>query len=77
MVETGDLRKEQALIVLCDALGDTTFYYMVRSLQRDPRIRYAHTVDIVIRKNGLERRIEADWLKKLARYVEDIEPPPL
>jgi hypothetical protein len=62
------------VIALREALGDG-FNYAVRSLQYDPRIVNAHTVDIVIRKDGIERRLEADWLKQLARLVQHTTVP--
>ncbi len=48
-------------------LGRWTYEYMCRSLAADPRLRNAHMADIVIRSDGRERRIEADWLKTLYR----------
>jgi hypothetical protein len=42
---------------------------MIRTLSRDARVRNAHEVDFVVRKDGFERRIEADWIKKIARIV--------
>jgi len=42
---------------------------MCRSVQHDPRTRTAKEVDIVIRKDGMERRIEADWVKSVARII--------
>jgi len=52
------------------ALGRRTYQYMVRSITHDPRTRRARLVDIVVRKDGHERRIEADWVKNLARIVQ-------
>ena len=51
------------------ALGNRKFAYMARSLTRDPRTVRAKETDIVVRKDGVERRIEADWLRDLARLV--------
>jgi hypothetical protein len=68
---------EQQILHLRMALGEQTFAYMVRSLQSDRRITNAHMVDIVIRKDAVEKRIEADWLKTLARMVRGVEVPPL
>lgn len=59
---------------LREALGDQ-FVYAVRTLQSDPRLADAHTVDIVVRKDGVERRLEADWLKALARLVQPTTTP--
>jgi len=50
-------------------LGKSAYNYMCRSLAYDPRLRNCRAVDIIIRKDGLERRIEADWLKKLRKIV--------
>ena len=51
------------------ALGKRAYEYMVRTLECDPRIRTARTVDVVVRKDAVEQRIEADWLKNIARIV--------
>ncbi len=59
------------------ALGQRTFDYMVRSVKHDKRTPHAKLVDIVIRQDGVERRIEADWVKNVARIVIDVEPKPL
>lgn len=68
---------EQQIAHLRIALGDSTFNSMVRTLQQDRRITNAHMVDIVVRKDAVERRMEADWLKTLARIVRGVEVPPL
>lgn len=46
-----------------------SYDYMARSLAHDPRIKTARLVDILVRKDGLEKRLEADWLKKMAKIV--------
>lgn len=51
------------------ALGKRTYNYMAETVRQDPRTRRARQVDIVVRKDGLERRIEADWVKTIARIV--------
>jgi hypothetical protein len=51
------------------ALGPHTYGYMRRSLGWDPRLRNARMVDIVVRKDAVEKRFEADWLKRIARVV--------
>lgn len=56
-------------------LGANDYEYMVRTLCQDPRAPKARLIDIVVRKDGLERRVEADWLKKLARLVEGCAEP--
>ncbi len=43
--------------------------YMARSVMFDNRVKTAKLVDIVVRKDGIERRIEADWIKNLAKIV--------
>jgi hypothetical protein len=48
-----------------------SYNYMVRTLQSDSRLPTARIVDTVVRKDAVERRIEADWLKRLAKLVKD------
>lgn len=63
-------------ILLRLILGKRTYHYMCGSLSQDSRLRTAKFADIVIRKDGREKRVEADWLKKLARIVEkDLTKP--
>jgi hypothetical protein len=52
-------------------LGKRTYYYLCASLGYDHRLLRAHTVDIVVRKDGQEVRVEADWIKKVARILGD------
>lgn len=52
------------------ALGHRTYSYMMRSIHWDPRIRYAKSVDLVVRKDAVERRIEADWIRTIARITK-------
>lgn len=63
---------EQQIHFLHMALGDDAFDLMVRSLRADPRVQGAHTVDIVIRKDGVEKRVEGDWIKYIARIVRNV-----
>ena len=56
-------------LLLMLALGRRTYDYMVRSLSNDPRTRRARLVDIVVRKDAVERRTEADWCRTIARIV--------
>ncbi len=65
------------ILLLRLALGERTFNYMVRSVQHDKRTPGARLVDIVVRQDGVEKRIEADWVKKIARIVKQVEPKPL
>ena len=51
------------------ALGPRIYDYMSRVLREDHRLRTCRMADIVVRKDGKERRIEADWLKSLATIV--------
>lgn len=53
------------------ALGNRTYRYMTRSVLQDPRTYRARSVDIVVRKDAFERRIEADWVRDIARLVRD------
>ena len=50
-------------------LGRRTYEYMVRSLLWDERLKRARVADIVCRKDAVEKRMEADWLRNLARIV--------
>jgi hypothetical protein len=51
------------------ALGPRTYDYMSRVLREDARLRTCRLADIVVRKDGVEHRIEADWLKTLATII--------
>lgn len=55
-------------ILLWLAVGPRTFRAMQRSVQKDT-LRVAHTIDILIRKDSRESRVEADWLKDLATVL--------
>lgn len=56
--------------------GNRTYSYMCRSLSQDSRLRSARLTDIIVRKDGREVRIEADWLKNLCKIVEkDLTSP--
>lgn len=58
------------------ALGKRTYDYMCRTLSQDPRLPKARWADIVVRKDGREVRVEADWLKTLCKLVKaDLTPP--
>lgn len=58
------------------ALGNRTYAYMCGTLSQDPRLRSCKLADIVVRKDGREVRVEADWLKDLCRIVSaDLTPP--
>jgi hypothetical protein len=60
------------------ALGKRTYDYMCKTLSQDPRLRSCKLADIIVRKDGREVRVEADWLKNLARIVAvDLTPPVL
>lgn len=52
------------------AMGFGTYNYMCRSLKNDKRLPYARLADIVVRKDAKETRIEADWLRNLARIIK-------
>lgn len=54
-------------------MGQRTYDYMVQSVLADRRCFNAKAVDIVVRKDGREKRIEADWIKKLYRIVWTFE----
>lgn len=57
------------------ALGRRTFEYMLRSIKADRRTPGARMVDIVVRQDGREERIEADWVKEIARMAYHLEAP--
>jgi hypothetical protein len=56
-------------------LGRRTYKYMCGSLKADSRLRNCRMADIVVRKDAVERRVEADWLKALYRIVEHDKTP--
>lgn len=62
--------------LLCLAFGRRTARYIVQSLSQDPRLPRAKLADIVIRKDGREVRVEADWLKKMAKGLPLVERVP-
>lgn len=59
------------------ALGKSTYEYMCESVLHDPRTRRARSVDIITRKDGREVRVEADWVKTIARIVQPPEILPV
>lgn len=65
---------EQQVHFLRMAMGDDAFNLMVSSFSADPRIQSPHTIDIVVRKDAVEKRIEGDWIKTLARIVRNVPP---
>jgi hypothetical protein len=67
---------EQQIHYLRMALGDDAFNLMVRCLRADPRSQNPHTIDIIVRKDAVEKRTEADWVKHIARIVKDVPLPP-
>lgn len=54
------------------ALGRRTYDYMCRSINDDKRSPRAYEIDIVVRKDGVEKRIEADWVKTIAKIINNI-----
>src|SRR5665213_637500 len=56
------------------ALGSHTYGYMKRTLAFDRRLSRCKLADIVVRQDGKEVRIEADWLKNMAKIC--IKQPP-
>jgi hypothetical protein len=57
------------------ALGKRTYAYMCRTLSQDPRLPRCYLADIIVRQDGREVRIEADWLKPLCKLVKpDLTP---
>ena len=59
------------------ALGRRMFDYMLRSIKLDKRTPAAKLVDIVVRQDGREERIEADWVKRIAQITYHLESPEL
>lgn len=57
-------------------LGRRTYAYMCSTLGQDRRLPRARMADIVVRKDGREVRVEADWLKTLARICMPDLPEP-
>jgi len=58
------------------ALGKSTYRYMLRTMTENPVIARARLVDLVARKDAREHRIEADWLKTIARIAAPDWAPP-
>jgi hypothetical protein len=61
--------------LLSTALGKT-YDSMVSTFTRYPGLRGAHMVDIIMRSDGKETRIQADWLKEIVRLVIPFDPTP-
>lgn len=51
------------------ALGPDTYRYVKGSVFSDHRAKSAHIIDLVVRKDAKETRIEADWVKSLIRIM--------
>jgi hypothetical protein len=64
-------------VLLRIALGRDTFDYMLRSIKADIRTPGAKLVDIVVRQDAREQRIEADWVKKIAQITYHLPRPKL
>jgi hypothetical protein len=56
-------------LLLWLALGPRQYGYMKKTLGQDPRAPRALMIDIVIRKDSIECRLEADWVRSLARIT--------
>lgn len=61
-------------LLLWLALGPKQYEYMKRILAADPRAPRARQIDIVVRKDAIERRLEADWVRSLARILNPSKP---
>lgn len=60
-------------ILLKFILGKNTYEYMVRSILHDPRSKKLDAnIDLLISQDGMDKRIEADWVKKIAKIVSTI-----
>lgn len=70
------MKRAIKLFLLQLIFGKRTVNYMSITLFQDPRLLSVDAnADIVIDRNGQERRIEADWLKDLARVVVAPDQP--
>lgn len=67
------LSKLRALLLRL-VLGNRQFNYMNRSVKFDQRTPGAKLVDIVVRQDAVENRIEADWIKHIAQIVHHVPP---
>lgn len=56
-------------LLLWLALGPQQYRYMKKTLGQDPRAPRARMIDIVVRKDAIEHRLEADWVRSLARIT--------
>lgn len=52
-------------VLLRIAFGPSLVRYMEKSVRFDPRTGSARWVDIIVRKDGHEIRVEADWVKHI------------
>ena len=52
------------------ALGSNDYKLLVSTCRQDPRLPRAYLVNIVVRKDGVEKTSEADWAKRMARLVD-------
>lgn len=59
------------------ALGSRGFDYMNRTIKFDKRTPGARLIDIVVRQDGREERIEADWVKTIAKIIYHVEVKPI
>ncbi len=55
------------------ALGKWTYELILSSIRADPRMCDPHSIDIVVRKDAVERRIEGDWIKQVARLIRGMK----
>jgi hypothetical protein len=56
-------------VLLWLALGPQQYRHMKHVLSQDLRAPRARMIDIVIRKDAIERRLPADWVRSLARIL--------
>lgn len=55
--------------ILLKLVFGKSYNYMVKTLLLDNRAKKAKLIDIIVYKDGIEKRIEGDWLKTMAQIV--------
>jgi hypothetical protein len=47
----------------------TPFAFNRQAFWAEPSVKRGHTIDVITRKDGVERRYQADWIKEVAREL--------
>lgn len=71
-IRNADAAVRRSLLRL--ALGRWNYELLTHSLAQDKRTGGARLVDIVVRQDAVEKRFEADWVRRVARILT---PPPV